>query len=158
MTNLLAKLWRHLKIPKNIQLNIMRLTQDQFLVGTTGIVFNSKDEILLFKHTYRQNMWSLPGGYMKKAEHPSEGLEREIEEESGLIVSIDEEMKIRADRETARLDIDYIGAHIGGQFKSSHEVSQADFFSFENLPILSRNQLLMIRDALQIKNIRDVVS
>ncbi len=152
MTYLLAKLWRILKLPKNIQLNIMRVTQDQFLVGTTGIVFNNKDEILLFKHTYRQNQWSLPGGYMKATEHPTEGLEREIEEESGLIVSIDKEMKIRADRETARLDIAYIGAHIGGQFRSSSEVSQAQFFSFENLPILPRNQLLTIQQALQIKN------
>lgn len=107
MKSLLAKLWRLLKLPKNIQLNIMKLTQDQFLIGTTGIVFNSKNEILLFKHTYRQNMWSLPGGYMQKTEHPSEGLEREIEEESGLIVSIDEEIKIRTDRETVRLDIAY---------------------------------------------------
>ncbi len=78
MTILLAKLWRLFKLPKNIQLNIMRLTQDQFLVGTTGIVFNNKDEVLLFKHTYRQHQWSLPGGYMKATEHPSEGLDREI--------------------------------------------------------------------------------
>ncbi len=151
MTSILAKLWRLLKLPKNIQLNIMRFTQDLFLVGTTGIVFNDKDEILLFKHTYRQNQWSLPGGYMKATEHPSEGLEREIEEESGFIVRIDKEIKIRADRETARLDIAYIGAHIGGKFKSGSEVSEARFFSFEDLPIVSKNQLLMIKEALEMK-------
>jgi 8-oxo-dGTP diphosphatase len=155
---LLAKLWRFFKLPKNIQLNIMRLTQDLFLVGTTGIVFNNKNEILLLKHTYRQNQWSLPGGYMKATEHPSEGLEREIKEESGLIVSIDKEMKIRADRETARLDIAYIGTHIGGKFESSTEVSKADFFSFENLPFLPKNQLLMISEALQIKNTKYISS
>lgn len=126
----------------------MRLTQDQFLVGTTGIVFNNKNEVLLFKHTYRQQQWSLPGGYMKKTEHPTEGLEREIEEESGLIVSIDKEIKIRADRETARLDISYIGKYIGGEFKPGSEVSEAKFFSFENLPILPKSQLLMISQAL----------
>src|SRR3989344_3970793 len=108
MNNILAKLWRYLKLSKRIQLNIMRLTQDQFLVGTTGIIFNKNQEVLLFKHTYRQQRWSLPGGYMKATEHPTEGLEREIEEESGLIVSIDKEIKIRADIETARLDITYI--------------------------------------------------
>lgn len=152
MKSILATLWRLLKFPKHIQLNIMRFTQDQFLVGTTGIVFNNKDEVLLFKHTYRQHQWSLPGGYMKATEHPTEGLEREIEEESGLIVSIDKEMKIRADRETARLDIAYIGEYIGGEFKPSSEVSEVNFFSFKNLPILPKNQLLMIRQALQIRN------
>lgn len=150
--NILAKLWQLLKLPKNIQLNIMRLTQDLFLVGTTGIILNKKNEVLLFKHTYRQDLWSLPGGYMKAMEHPTEGLEREIKEESGLIVSIDKEIKIRADRETARLDIAYIGAYIGGEFKPSSEVSEAGFFSFEDLPILSKNQLLMINEVLQIKN------
>ena len=148
MNNILAKLWRYLKLSKRIQLNIMRLTQDQFLVGTTGIIFNKNQEVLLFKHTYRQQEWSLPGGYMKKTEHPTEGLEREIEEESGLIVSIDKEIKIRADRETARLDISYIGKYIGGEFKPSSEVSAAQFFSFENLPILPKSQLLMISQAL----------
>lgn len=148
MRSLLAKLWRFLKLSKRIQLNIMRLTQDQFLVGTTGIILNKKKEVLLLKHTYRQNQWSLPGGYMKAMEHPTEGLEREIKEESGLIVSIDKEIKIRADRETARLDIAYIGAYIGGEFKPSNEVSEAKFFSFEDLPILSRNQLLMIQQVL----------
>lgn len=150
MMRLLAKLWRYLSLPKNVQLNIMRLTQDLFLVGTTGIIFNDKKEILLLKHTYRQHQWSLPGGYMKATELPTEGLEREIEEESGLIVSIDQEIKIRADREVARLDIAYIGKFMGGQFKASSEVSEAGFFSFENLPILPKSQLQMISEAMQI--------
>lgn len=149
MRSLLAKLWRLLRLPKNIQLNIMRLTQDLFLVGTTGIILNKQNEVLLLKHTYRQNQWSLPGGYMKAMEHPTEGLEREIEEESGLIVSIEREIKIRADRETARLDIAYIGAYIGGEFKASSEVSEAGFFSFENLPLLPKKQLLVIKEVLQ---------
>ncbi len=154
MTSLLATLWRRINLPKHVQLNIMRLTQDQFLIGTTGVVFNNKGEVLLFKHTYRQRAWSLPGGYMKAKEHPIEGLEREIEEESGLVVSIDKEMKIRSDRETARLDIAYVGTHIGGEFKPSSEVSEAKFFSFESLPILPENQLLMIEQGLQIKSVR----
>ncbi len=150
MTRLLAKLWRFLKLPKNVQLNIMRLTQDLFLVGTTGIIFNDKNEILLLKHTYRQHQWSLPGGYMKATEHPTEGLEREIKEESGLIVSIDQEIKIRADREVARLDIAYIGKYMGGQFTASSEVSEAGFFAFKNLPLLPKSQLQMISQALEI--------
>ena len=127
----------------------MRLFQDQFLVGITGIIFNEKNEILLFKHTYRKVPWSLPGGYMKSKEHPFEALEREIKEESGLVVSADEELKIRTDRRTPRLDVTVIGAYIGGEFKESHEVSEFGFFSFENLPLISKNQLLEIEYALK---------
>lgn len=129
----------------------MRVLQDQFLIGVTGIIFNEKNEVLLLKHTYRQIPWSLPGGYMKGKEHPSEGLEREIKEESGFIVSVDDQLKIRTDRASSRLDICLIGKYIGGEFKKSAEVSEGGFFSFENLPIISRNQLLFIQEALNLK-------
>ncbi len=149
--SLLAKIWKLLHLPKGLQLMVMRLVHDQFLVGVTGIIFNDKEEVLLFKHSYRQTPWSLPGGYLQAKEHPREGLEREIKEESGLVVSIDEQLKTRTDRDTARLDLCYIGKFIGGEFSPSHEVTEQGFFSFEDLPLISKNQLLMIRKAMNQK-------
>ena len=73
MKLLLAKLWRALNLPKGIQLTIMNIFQDKFLIGVTGIIFNKKREILLFKHSYRSHSWSLPGGYLKSGEHPQRG-------------------------------------------------------------------------------------
>ncbi|KKQ36983.1 MAG: NUDIX hydrolase [Candidatus Roizmanbacteria bacterium GW2011_GWA2_37_7] len=89
MKTLLARVWKGLHLPKEMQLFIMRFFQAQFLVGVTGIIFNNKKEVLLFKHAYRPHAWSLPGGYLKSGEHPREALEREIKEESGLVVSLD---------------------------------------------------------------------
>jgi ADP-ribose pyrophosphatase YjhB (NUDIX family) len=120
------------------------MSQDQFLIGVTGVILNDKDEVLLFKHTYRQTKWSLPGGYMKSKEHPYEGLEREIQEESGFVVSVDEQVNIRTDRESTRLDVTLVGKFIGGEFKRSAEVSEYGFFSLENLPLISKNQLVLI--------------
>ncbi len=128
----------------------MRRMQTQFLIGVTGVIFNDKDEVLLFKHTYRQREWSLPGGYMSGMEHPAEGLEREIEEESSMVVSADREMAVRTDRESARIELCYIGHYIGGKFKPSKEVSDYGFFSFDRLPDISRRQLFMIKDALEL--------
>lgn len=76
MKLLLAKIWRLVNITSQLQLKIMRMMNDEFLIGVTGIIFNDKNEVLLVKHTYRQIKWSLPGGYLKAREHPSEGLER----------------------------------------------------------------------------------
>ncbi len=149
MKEQLSKLWRLLSLPKNLQLSIMRLTQNEFLIGVTGVIFNDRNEILICKHTYRQNKWSLPGGYIKGKEHPKEGLVREIEEETGFIVRIGEELRIRTDRETARLDISFVGNYIGGEFRPSDEVSEARFFAFENLPLISQNQLILIKEVLQ---------
>lgn len=149
MRTLLAKLWRVLRLPKGLQLFVMRFFQDQFLVGVTGIIFNDKDEILVFKHTYRAHAWSLPGGYLKAGEHPREGLEREIKEESGLVVSVDEPLKTRTDRSSARLDMCYTGVFIGGDFKPTHEVSEYGFFAQDKLPLLRKNQLFLINEALR---------
>lgn len=151
MKNILSKTWRALSFPKSAQLSIMRIFQDQFLVGVTGVIFNEKEEVLLFKHTYRQTPWSLPGGYIKSKEHPFEALEREIGEESGLIVSADEQLKIRTDRDSSRLDVTIVGKYIGGEFKPSSEVSEFGFFSLENLPQISKNQLLLIERTLRSK-------
>ena len=143
------KIWNLLKIPTKLQLFVMRRLNDQFLVGATGIFLDKKNRVLLFKHTYRDNgKWSLPGGYIKGKEHPKEGLEREIKEESGLVVSADTRLNIRTDRNSARLDIVYSGIYIGGVFKPSKEVSEAKLFSFENIPQIPRDQLIFIEKAI----------
>ncbi len=127
---ILAKIWRMLHLPKSIQLFVMRIFEDQFLIGVTGIILNSKNEILLFKHSYRQTEWGLPGGYIKAKEHPQEALEREIEEESGLVVSVDEELKIRTDRESARVDICFVGKLMGGVVEHAWAIEEIPAFQY----------------------------
>lgn len=151
MKKFLAKIYKALHLTKKMQLLAMRFLQDQFLIGVTGIIFNDKNEILLFKHTYRTHSWSLPGGYLKAKEHPREALEREIKEESGFVVSVDDFLKTRTDRETARLDLCYTGVLIGGDFISTHEVSEYGFFSPDNFPLLRKNQIFLIDQALKQK-------
>jgi len=148
MKSFLAKIWNLLNMPKGIQLFFMRFFQNQFLVGVTGVIFNNKNEVLLFKHTYRQHSWSLPGGYMKSGEHPKEAIEREIKEESGFIVSADKQLKTRTDRTSARLDLCYIGVFIGGEFSPSEEVIEYGFFSQDKMPLLRSNQVFLIEEAL----------
>ncbi len=152
MKTFLAKIYKALHLPKSLQLLVMRLFQDRFLVGVTGIIFNDHNEILLFKHTYRSHAWALPGGYLKSGEHPREALEREIKEESSLIVSVDEPLKTRTDRDFARLDMCYTGVLIGGDFTPNHEVSEYGFFTQDKLPLLRKNQLFLIEEALKQRN------
>lgn len=149
MMRFLLWLWKKFGFSKGIQLWIIRLFQDQFLIGVTGVIFDAEGRVLLFRHTYRKRAWSLPGGYMNGKEHPKEALEREILEESGLTVSIDWRMKVRTDRETARLDISYIGTLIGGEFRPSAEVSEARFCSLDDFPPIRRDQLFLIERALE---------
>lgn len=124
------------------------------MVGVTGVIFNDKKEVLLFKHSYRQQAWSLPGGYLKAGEHPAEALEREIKEESGLVVSADEMLKTRTDRDDSRLDMCFVGVFIGGEFKPSNEVSEYGFFSQDQMPLLRSNQVFLIDETLRQKRLK----
>lgn len=90
---------------------------------------------------------------MKAGEHPRETLEREIKEESGFVVSIDEQLKTRTDRTSARLDLCYTGVFIGGEFTPSHEVSAYGFFPPDAMPLLRSNQVFLIEQALREKNV-----
>lgn len=152
MKSLLISAWKILSLPKNLQIKAMRMTQDEFLIGVTGVILNAQKQILVCKHTYRgKSGWSLPGGYLKGKEHPKEGLAREIEEETGFIVRVDKQLRLRTDRETARIDISLIGSLVGGEFKASDEVSIAEFFEFEKLPLLRQDQLVLIKEVLADK-------
>ena len=145
----LAGVWRFLGFKTNIQLIFMRFFNDKFLIGLTGIFFDDHDKVLLVKHSYRTIQWSLPGGYLKAKEHPVEGLEREIAEETGFIVSVDKALKVRTDRKTGRLDMCYIGKFIGGEFTSSEEVIAYGLFAFDELPLLLKDQVIFIGYALK---------
>ncbi len=159
MRTLLAKIWRALKLPRNIQLSVMRLFQAKFLIGVTGIIFNDQGKVLLFKHRYRAHSWSLPGGYLSSGEHPREGLEREIKEESGLIVSVDQQLKTRTDRDNAVLDMCYTGVFIGGEFTPSYEVSEYGFFALDQMPLLRSNQVVLINSAInERKNLQGLTT
>ena len=141
--------WKKLNLSKHLQIMIMRWTNDKFLIGVTGVIFNQKDEILLFKHSYRRVEWSLPGGYLKASEHPKKGLAREILEESGLTVKIYKIISTYEDDNTARLDLSYFGEFEKGEFKSSSEVSEYGFFPINKLPPLIDDQYIQITEGFK---------
>jgi ADP-ribose pyrophosphatase YjhB (NUDIX family) len=146
MYGFLLKIYKKLNLSKTFQLYIQRILNDQFLIGVTGVIFNENDEILLFKHSYRQTLWSLPGGYLKGGEHPKAGLAREIEEESGFKVNVLKIIMTIEDENAARLDMSYYGKFLSGTFKKSSEVTEYKFFSIKELPKLIDNQYVQIKE------------
>jgi ADP-ribose pyrophosphatase YjhB (NUDIX family) len=146
MHGFLLKIYKKLNLSKNFQVYIQRFLNDQFLIGVTGVIFNEKDEVLLFKHTYRKTSWSLPGGYLKGGEHPKAGLAREIKEESGFKVNIIKIIATTEDEDAARLDMSYYGKFAEGIFRKSSEVSEYKFFPISKLPKLISNQYEQINE------------
>ncbi len=152
MKRFIAYTWRFLRLPKHVQLLIMRFLNDEFLVGVVAVIFNDKNEILLLEHTYRQTPWSLPGGYLKAGEHPKDGAEREVWEETGMKTKIDKLLETSTDQETARLEISCYGRFISGKFKASDEVKDFGFFAFDELPAIGTRQKRLIEKAIRQSN------
>ena len=46
-----------------------------------------KGKILLIKNTYRDSLWNLPGGGIKKKETPEDAVIREVEEETKITIN-----------------------------------------------------------------------
>lgn len=54
------------------------------IAGVSVIVTNLSGDVLLLKHSYGPDVWSLPGGGLGKGEDPLEAALREVREELGL--------------------------------------------------------------------------
>lgn len=58
-------------------------------ISLRGVITNPEDELLLVRRV-SDGEWELPGGRLEPDEDPVPGLRREIDEETGLDVAVDE--------------------------------------------------------------------
>ncbi len=71
---------------KEVIYNKEKLTDkdmDETVIRLKALIINSKDEILL---GYAHKTYQFPGGHLEKNETLEEGLKREIQEETGIII------------------------------------------------------------------------
>ncbi len=128
----LLRLWR--RLPGWGQGRVERLFLPKYLVGAMAVVVDDDDRVLLFRHTYRKEyVWGIPGGWLKAGEEPTDAVEREVYEESGLRVSALHPLVIGGDKALRRLDLIFLCTLDSGTFRPSAEVSEARFFSLEEM-------------------------
>ncbi len=114
------------------------------------------DEILLVKER-RDNKWALPGGWSDVGETPTQGIIREVKEETGFDVTVDRLISIR-DQSIGDYKPRY-PVHIykmfflcnivNGKAKKNIEISDVSFFRSDSLPELSSGTTLN-RDILDV--------
>lgn len=158
MKRQLLSLWGALPLPGIVRRALVLLAVNKFPVGVTGVVRNASGRFLMFRHTYRGRYpWGLPSGWLKAGEAPEAAICREIEEETGLLVSVEHPLLVRSATETRHLDIVYLCRLDGGAFRPSAEVVEMGWFGRDDLPSLHDTQYVMMGEILKaLEKERDV--
>lgn len=135
LNRVMTAIWRYTPFPRGARSRIMRTANDSFLVGVMAIIEDSDGRVLLVRNTYEPRYdWSLPGGWMGRNEQPVECIQRELREETGYEIEVDELVDARTRSRLPSVDLIYRGRICGGAFRASAEVVEARFFRSNALP------------------------
>ncbi len=109
-----------------------------------------RDNKILLVREREDGCWTLPGGWADVCETPSRGVIREVLEESGFVVRQPRLIAVK-DRDVHPYTPKYpfhiykmifLCELVSGEAKANIEISEIDFFSFDNLPELSQGRTL----------------
>ena len=113
----------------------VRLLVPRQRVGVGLVGFDKRGRILMLNHVYHPTApWGIPGGWLNRAESPSECALRELDEETGLMAELGPVVHVSYEKTPPHLGIAYAGRIIPGQMKLSSEILEAAWCAPDELP------------------------
>lgn len=105
-------------------------------IGAAAILTDSEGRVLLVKHSYGKLNWDLPGGKAEANESAQETAQREVLEETGLIVKAGELTGIYYDPVYDMHHFVFRAHHDNGRQPepSSPEILECGYFAADELP------------------------
>ena len=107
-------------------------------VGTDAAIFNESGEILLMERSDGSG-WCLPCGFVEPNESPVEGVIREVREETGLEIKVNQLVGVFTRKPSATMGVHttvsivHLCEIIGGQFMTSHEGHTLKYWSLDDM-------------------------
>jgi 8-oxo-dGTP diphosphatase len=145
------RLLRRFPLPLGLHWRAARVINDRFLLGVMGVIRDDAGRILLFQHTYRRHPWGLPGGWMGRGESPLAALEREVREESSLVLRADRLLMIGVVTDRPMMEFVVAATVMSGEFRPCAEVSAARWCPLDEIPGETRGRSLSVLErALQV--------
>lgn len=83
---------------------VVRSIAPKYTVGAVAVVEREDGAVLLVRQSYRHR-WGVPGGLLKRREHPELAVRREIQEEVGVDVEVLGEPAVVVDPAPQRVDL-----------------------------------------------------
>ena len=133
LRSLLFRVWRVL--PWQVRVFLVRRLTPSFWVGAMCFVEREDGAVLLVRQSYRTS-WALPGGLLKRNEDPIDAATREIQEEVGLTLELEDTPRVVVDARRRRVDVIYRTQFTGDEEPSprSAEILEARWFAPDDLP------------------------
>lgn len=116
--------------------HIWRRLRGTPLVGCAVVITNMSGDILLLRHSYGPNVWSLPGGGVEPGEDPEAALRREMSEELGITLGRVEALGVLEEVIARSPHKGYVFASLceSQPVPDGREVVEARFFPSHSLP------------------------
>jgi len=120
-----------------------------------GIVLKD-GKILLIKRKNQpfEGKWALPGGFVEYGEKTEDATVREVLEETGLKTKINHLFGVYSDPNRDprghTVSVVYVLDTCNGELKSGDDACDAKFFDLKNLPDLSFDHEVIIKDVLGV--------
>ena len=144
----LLKVWRVL--PYWLQNTLSRIIRPLFQVGVTAVIFDHENRILLGKSTYQRfHPWGMPGGGLEYGERAEEAVVREVWEETSLIVK-NEKLLLVKTFSPDKFILYYLCSVQSGVFQPSDEVSEAGYYSLNDLPDIRPRDYDVLKQLFEI--------
>jgi ADP-ribose pyrophosphatase YjhB (NUDIX family) len=137
--------------------------QAKIRIGCSATIFNSSRQKVLLTRRTDNGLWCLPGGGVDAGESVSEACEREVLEETGLIVKVKKLLGIYSD---PHLLVEYADGNrfqivalnfeaeiVGGELIISNETTAVDFFDTKQMKVLDimKPHKVRLEDAFAIQ-------
>ena len=128
-------------------------------VGCSAVIFDEDRKNILLTRREDNNQWCLPSGGMEPGESASETCIREVEEETGLQVTIkrligvyttpDELIVYRDGNKIQLVALCFEAEIVGGELRLSDETTEYGYFSYQKIQALDllMNHARRIEDA-----------
>jgi 8-oxo-dGTP diphosphatase len=104
-------------------------------VGVFGAIFDQHNRILLVKIKYGSGNWTLPGGHLEANESPTDGVKREVLEETGYNIDVSHLISIYSVPIKDDLVLLFRATVTGKEnWTTNDEIEEIGFFPREQLP------------------------
>jgi ADP-ribose pyrophosphatase YjhB (NUDIX family) len=107
-------------------------TEARFRVGVFALIF--EDGHVLLAHRRDIDWWNLPGGGMEAGETVDEALRREVYEETGLVVEIEQLVGVYSKPQKQEVVLTFRCYVTGGVLKETTESRECRYFAPADLP------------------------